>query len=167
MESLYPTLGILLLIALVMLVLKLLFAKSKEAPARYRVVRNLLTPAERSFYGVLKQAVGNNYEIHAKVRMADILTPKKGLDRSEWQKAFNRISAKHFDFTICDPKTLEIVSVVELNDSSHKKHARKVRDQFIESACESAGLKLHTFPAKKTYSLSELRASIEDISVDA
>jgi hypothetical protein len=57
----------------------------------------LFTPAERSFFGVLKKAVGDHVEIFAKVRVADVINPQKGLSRSEWQIAFNKIAKKHFD----------------------------------------------------------------------
>ena len=167
MESLYQSIGFLLVIGFALLIFNYFFAKRKQKPASYRITGPLLTPAERSFYGVLQQAVGNSYEIHAKVRVADILTPEKGLDRSKWQIAFNKISPKHFDFVLCDPNTLSVIKVIELNDSSHKKQTRRTRDEFLTAACESANLMLYTIPAKKAYSLHELRKSLGDTSVDA
>lgn len=72
----------------------------------YQKCETLFTPAERSFLGVLQQAVGNNAAIFAKVRVADIVEPKTGLSRSARQKAFNKISAKRFDFLLCDKEDL-------------------------------------------------------------
>jgi hypothetical protein len=63
----------------------------------------LLTPAEVRFYHALKEAVGEEFVIFSKVRVADILTPQAGLGQGDWQRAFNKISAKHFDFVLCDP----------------------------------------------------------------
>jgi hypothetical protein len=68
----------------------------------YQKSAALFTPAERSFLGVLQQAVGNNATIFGKVRVADVVEPKAGLGRSARQRTFNRISAKHFDFLLCD-----------------------------------------------------------------
>ena len=60
----------------------------------------LFTPAERSFHGVLEQSLGGSAKVLGKVRVADVITPIKGLSRGEWQKAFNKISANHFDFVL-------------------------------------------------------------------
>ena len=75
----------------------------------------LLTPTESSFYDVLKQAVGEGLDIHAKVRVADVLEPNVSRRwKFIWRLAFNRIKAKHFDFVLCDPKTFEVKLAVEL-----------------------------------------------------
>ncbi len=161
---------VLVLLAILFFIsLKLKSAKTSDSASQfnYRISGPLLSPAERSFYCVLKQAIGDTYEIHSKVRIADVLTPEKGLNRSTWQKSFNRISAKHFDFTLCDPDTLAVEKVIELNDSSHKKSSRATRDQFVLSACQSANLKLYFFTAKNTYSVAELREKLTDDSVAA
>jgi len=120
----------------------------------------LFTPAERSFYGVLKQACGDQAEVFGKVRVADVIKPIKGLGRSNWQRAFNRISAKHFDYVICRPDDLRVVAAIELNDRSHKKPSRADRDAFLEKACDSAGLTLHQFDAKRGYQVAEIRSTL-------
>lgn len=129
----------------------------------YDAHKNLMSIAELSFYHSLNKAVGDNYLIFAKVRVADVLKPKKNLyHRSEWQKAFNRISSKHFDFVLCDPKTMSICKVVELNDKSHQKPERILRDSFITVACSTADLPLIMIDARRSYCLSELKFQIEN-----
>ena len=96
----------------------------------------------------------------AKVRVADVIAPAKGQDRSKWQTAFNMISAKHFDYVLCDPSTLAVAQVVELHDRSHGTTKRAKRDDFLRNACQSAGLPLSEFPAKKGYSIDEVRSQI-------
>lgn len=128
----------------------------------YDAHKNLMSIAELSFYHALNQAIGDDYLVFAKVRIADVLKPKKNLyHRSEWQTAFNRISSKHFDFVLCDPKTLSICKVVELNDSSHHKPDRIRRDNFVFTACQSAELPLLMINAARTYDLNTLREQIE------
>lgn len=137
---------------------------SKESASSnysYRLQRLLLSNAERSFYGVLLQAVGEKSIVFAKVRVADILSPQKGLDRSTWQRAFNAISAKHFDFIICDPKDCSVKLAVELDDSSHGSAKTQKRDNFLNRACESAGLPLLRIKAAKGYSIDEIKQQIE------
>jgi hypothetical protein len=116
--------------------------------------------AERSFFGVLVQAVGENAVVLGKVRIADVMKPQKGLNRSDWQIAFNRISAKHFDYVVCTPDTLSIIAVVELDDRSHAKKKSMERDQFVEGACSSAGITLHRVKARAAYNVASLRELI-------
>jgi len=149
-----------LFIVFVVLVGFFLLAKlsATSAPEAAYVRRDpVFTPAERSFYGVLKQACGGQAEVLGKVRVADVVTPRKGMGRSKWQSAFNRIAAKHFDYLICHPGDLSVIAAVELNDASHKARSRSQRDAFLASVCESAGLALHYFDAKRGYSIGEVR----------
>ncbi len=124
----------------------------------YQAIATLFTPAERSFYGVLKQAIANNAEVFGKVRVADVVTPKQGLSRSQWQTAFNKISAKHFDFLLCHRDDLAILCVIELNDRSHQSKKRQQRDEFLQQVCAAANLPLIQVPAQSSYAIHEIRA---------
>jgi len=133
-------------------------AQSTDYP--YRKIDVLFTPAERSFLGVLNQAVGENTHIFGKVRVADVIAPKKGMPRSEYQKAFNKISSKHFDYLLCDKNDLSVLCAVELNDGSHNSKKRKDRDAFLEGACQSANVPLVQFAARATYNINEIQNSL-------
>lgn len=117
----------------------------------------LFTPAERSFYGVLERSVGETAKVLGKVRVADVITPRKGLSRGEWQKAFNKISAKHFDFVLCKNDDLSIICAIELDDSSHNSKNRQNRDEFLKSACEAASIPLIQVPAKAGYVIGDIK----------
>lgn len=120
----------------------------------------LFSAAERSFLGVLEQAIGEQGRVFGKVRVADVLEAKRGMNGKEWTTAFNRIKSKHFDFVVCDPKAMAIVCAIELDDKSHSRKHRSDRDEFLVSACESAGLPLLRFPCRESYSSSEIRESV-------
>jgi hypothetical protein len=154
----------LLLFALLIIAALAIFALTKKSPASeefpYVLNKQLFSPAERSFYGVLNQAVQDKAVVFGKVRIADILRPSRGLSKSKWQSSFNQIKAKHFDYVICSPDTLSILSVIELDDNSHSKAKRSKRDLFIENACAAGGLTLHRFKATATYSINEVRDAL-------
>lgn len=118
------------------------------------------SPAERSFLGVLDQSVGSDFRVFGKVRVADVIAVEKGKPKSVWQRAFNRINAKHFDFLLCSTTDLRPVCAVELNDKSHDGEERKSRDQFLEEVCRKAGLPLVFFPAQHAYSTVEVSRAI-------
>lgn len=127
----------------------------------YRQRGALFTKAERSFLGVLEQSISDQYRVLGKVRVADVLTPEKGMGRKNWQIAFNKISSKHFDYVLCKKDTLDIEAVIELDDKSHTTKKAIARDVLLESACESANLKIIRFPAKATYQVQAVRESLE------
>lgn len=141
-----------------------LFSVKNKASKLTLFVKNpgLFSPAERSLLGVLYQAFGSDYQIFAKVRVADVVSVKKLSNRSEGQKAFNKINAKHFDFVLCSKTDLSITAVLELNDSSHENAKRKERDSFLEDLCQSVSLPFIPIKAEYMYSVSELKTAVEE-----
>ncbi|MCF6253605.1 MAG: DUF2726 domain-containing protein, partial [Thiomicrorhabdus sp.] len=109
-------------------------AKKVPTDFPYERIDALLTPAERSFFGVLEQSLDGTARVFAKVRVGDILKVSHGLNRSKHTSALNRINMKHVDFVICENDDLSILGAIELDDSSHQKTARKQRDSFIDQA---------------------------------
>ncbi|WP_415892410.1 DUF2726 domain-containing protein [Neptuniibacter sp. PT8_73] len=132
---------------------------SSENALGYRQKKTLFTEAERSFLGVLDQCIDpKQHRVFGKVRVADIFEPNPTQNRSEWQKAFNPIKAKHFDYVICTVDTLKPVCAIELDDKSHSQKKRQQRDQLLESVCQDANLPLIRVPAKRSYKLEEVKA---------
>lgn len=133
---------------------------SGSAPA-YEAVPTLLTAAERSFFGVLQQAVASDYQIFAKVRLADILRPVRNPSRSGWQSAFNRITGKHVDFVLCDSMRLGIIAVVELDDRTHERFERGIRDSLVDTALSDARIPVLRVSARQTYSPTQIREQVQ------
>jgi very-short-patch-repair endonuclease len=128
-------------------------------PPPYESQRWMVSRAERSFLGVLEEAVEGRFRIALKVRLADVLKVRSGSgSRGAWQ---NRILQKHLDFVLCTPDTLEIVAGVELDDSSHDRASRRERDDFLDAAMAAAGVPLIRVKAARSYSVGELRELIE------
>lgn len=89
--------------------------------------------------------------------MADVVEPKAGLNRSARQKALNKISAKHFDFLLCDKEDVSVACAIELDDGSHNSKRRHERDEFLKGVCEAAGILLIQVPAKSAHVISEVK----------
>ena len=107
----------------------------------------LFSPAERSFFGVLEQAVWGRYRVLGKVRLGDLVQPAKGLSAGKRTGAWNRIHQKHVDIVLCQPDTLAVAGVVELDDASHRRKDRAERDEFVDKALSTAGIPIvvHSF----------------------
>jgi len=127
---------------------------------QYTRNRALFSPAERLLLGALEQAVGEDYRIFGKVRVADIVSVRPTADRSAWLRAFNQISGQHFDFVICDKKNLSIRCAIELNDETNGSRQRQERDTFSEDICRSISLPFIQIQAARDYLAIELRKKI-------
>jgi hypothetical protein len=132
-------------------------SRASEEIYPYTKNANLFSPAERSFLGVLQQAVGEEFTVLGKVRIADVASVKQMSDRKAWRAAFNRISAKHFDYLVCSRDNFSIVCAIELDDKSHQQKKRQERDSFVAGLCQSIFLPLLQVPAQRAYSIAEIR----------
>ena len=122
--------------------------------------RALFSPAERSLLGALEQAVGEDYRVFGKVRVADIVSVRPTANQSSWLHAFDQISAKHFDFVLCDKKDLSIRCAIELNDETDGSRQRQERNTISEGVCRSISLPFIQIQAAREYLAIELRKNI-------
>lgn len=156
-----------LLVTIVVVAVLVSLLKSQQAATAtemgYEARKELFSPAERSFCGVLEQAVAGQYRVFGKVRLGDLIQPAKGYSRGRRTGAWNRINQKHVDFVICRPDTLAAVGAVELDDSSHGRKDRSERDDFVDKALKSAGISLVRFAARKGYAVAEVQAQLESV----
>jgi translation initiation factor 2 gamma subunit (eIF-2gamma) len=162
MKQLLPLIILGAVLYAIIQVVQALTAKGKpSAELPYQKQPTLFTPAERSFLGVLEQVLGNQFRIMGKIRLADVIRVRPGLDASSRQKAFNRIQSKHLDFVICDPNDLSIQFAIELDDKSHAKKNRQDRDAFLDGAMQAAGVPLIRIPARKAYTIQDITQAID------
>jgi len=152
------------LLAVILVLVGLVIPRLLQANARnarlYTKSESLFTPAERSFLGVLDQAVGDRYRVFGKVRVADVVSVRSGNDKADWRKAYNRINQKHFDFVLCTPGDLAIACAIELDDRSHQRRDRRERDDFLNTLCQAISLPLVRIPTAATYAVPEVRRRI-------
>lgn len=144
---------------------KKVIVEDKPVPASwYQSVPGLFTPAEQLFLSTLEVALaGIPVKIFGKVRIADIIKVKPGLERSDYSGAFSKIRSKHVDFVLINPLTTAPVLVIELDDSTHDQYERKVRDAFVDEAMYQAQIPILHVPLRKRYIEQNLRAQIVEI----
>ena len=136
--------------------------RTRRQDLPYVPARALLSPAERAFFVVLQRAVGEDFQLFAKVRVGDILQVRPGVEGKRRFAAFGRISSKHADFVACDPRTFAVVGVVELDDRSHEREDRRKRDEFFDAAMRAAGVPVLRVPVRRTYAAGEVRAAVRE-----
>ena len=71
-----------------LLLLVIVWRREKGGKAEpYDLQETLMSPAERTFFGVLDQAVGDKARVFAKVRASYVLTPEAHLGKGKRQQA--------------------------------------------------------------------------------
>ena len=116
--------------------------------------RWLFSYNEKAFYQDLKQfADDNNLVLLAKVRLLDLIEPRKGQDG--YKTYFYKVQAKHVDFVLCAPN-LVAKYIIELDDASHEADDRQERDNFVGTALTSCGYKILHMRAFDPASLNNL-----------
>lgn len=119
--------------------------KEKRASRKLLLLHNLYEPVPLltnhemvNYHEMLKFAANNELTIHVKVRLADLINPRKDLTRREWYSKFMRVTSKHVDFVFCD-QNMNVKAIVELDDWSHQRTDRIQRDEFVDAALTEAG----------------------------
>lgn len=139
-------------------------AESEPELLPFRLRDDFLSPAEISFYHILLSAAGDSLTVCPKINLNDIFFVSRP---DQNQAARNRISRKHVDFLLCDNRTMRPRVGIELDDSSHAREDRRVRDAFVEKVFKAAGLPLLRFPVQRGYQLSEVASRLAPFLAEA
>lgn len=129
--------------------------QSQAAEFPYHQRDHFLSPAELSFYGVLRTVVGTKAALSAKVALGDIFWVKHD-DPSRFRTYTNKIDRKHVDFLVCEPTTMRPLVAIELDDKSHQRKDRQDRDAYVDQVFQAAGLPLLHVKAQRGYVAAEL-----------
>lgn len=137
------------------------FHKAKVGKWPYLKREYFLTQAEKSFYTVLSQTVGNNYLLFSKVRMSDLLYLPKMSNR-DYYRYQNKIQSKHVDFLLCDKENVRPLLAIELDDTSHLRTDRAQRDILVDDIFENAQLPILHIHTASSYNNEELSQQIQN-----
>jgi hypothetical protein len=149
--------GVLLLIALIWVVRSLL-----EPTVQVEPVKSMLTPAEQRFYEALDAAMDGRFMILSKVRIADLFNVSSR-DSAARQRVFRSIASKHVDFVLAEPEDLHPVAAIELDDSSHERADRRVRDHMLDELFDKAGFPLIRFRAAAAYDPRRIEEQVDEV----
>lgn len=127
----------------------------------FRLRDDFLSPAEKSFFLVLRKVVASDGEVLAKIRLGDLFYACRG-DYGERVGLRNRVDRKHVDFLVCHPTNFEPWFGVELDDSTHQRSDRKERDVLVDEIFAAANLPLVRIPVRSSYTLAELERIVRE-----
>lgn len=121
----------------------------------------LCDPNERRFLGALVMAVGDEYLIMTKVRVADLMLLSKQLDEKAKKNAYDKVSRDHVDFVLCRKHNTEVVCAIDLFDRSNLSIDSARRARFLDDLFKNAQLPFVRFGHKQKYRPMELKKAIE------
>ena len=146
--------GLAILAAVALYQIILIVLKRRIKP--YERLDSILTAPEQRFYKVLQSALGGRALIMSKVRIADLIKVRRTIARRNFWRHFSKISQKHIDFVLVDPRTFETLCLIELDDKSHARRNRVQRDQFVNRIMAQTGIPLYRFPVRRHYNAAEI-----------
>jgi hypothetical protein len=128
------------------------FIKSSYFP--YTKKTHFFSVAEKKFYDALVQAMGPEFMVFSKCRVADLLD----VDFQKHFAAFKRIQSRHVGFVVVRKGNGEMVCAIELDKNMHERFDKG--NLFLEEVFSTAGLPLVRFEVQEVYSVVEIQRAL-------
>ena len=134
----------------------------RQPTVHVEAVETLLTAAEQKFYEALDAAIDGRFVILSKVRVADLLIVSSANGTARY-RVFRSIACKHVDFVLAEAENLHPIAAIELDDSSHQRADRRLRDQLLDDLFEKAAFPLLRFRTAATYNPRLIEERVEEV----
>ena len=122
---------------------------------------NLFTPVERTFLGLIEEAVGSDFRILCRVKMSDILAIRQTADKKTSKSAATRAGSKHLDFVLCSKEDMVPVIAIDLVHKSGKEGYKSQRDFFVSGALDAAHIPHVRIKVRSGYKAQDIRECIQ------
>lgn len=138
---------------LLILVPVIILLRNQTSWLRHIQRKPLLTPNEAEFFHRLQRALPA-FQICPQVSFAAFITDDGRLSRNARWSLRARFDRKIADYVICERGSLQVVALVELDDSTHVASADRKRDALTKAA----GYQTLRFQSRQKPSESEIAA---------
>lgn len=108
----------------------------------------LLNSKERQFLEAARQALIPEFDVLAKVSLADVVRPSPKSPVLLREKALQRLRKEHVDFILCRPDNGQVLGVIEFDSSEPGHHEDRA---FFDAALDAVGLPILRIEAKPKY----------------
>jgi hypothetical protein len=161
--EIYIILGLVFLIAVLVLLINAQFSKKRKIFKNnlysYTAKQSVMTRAEGDFFMTLDRAVKQYYYVFPQVHLSSLLDHH--IVGQDWRYAFSHVNGKSVDFVLCDRQTLQPIYAIELDDYTHDKKDRQVRDREVERIFKDIHMPLVRF-SNKDVSEKEIIETLEE-----
>jgi len=108
--------------------------------SKYHIKEKTITNNEKYFLDIIKKHFNDEYEIRVQVPLSSIIEKEKEFE-GQYQNELNRI----IDIGIFDKNTSYPLLLIEVNDNTHHRKDRQIRDAKVKYICNQANLKIIEF----------------------
>lgn len=130
---------------------------------KYQMKSELFSTRERVLMDELERCCEVlSLKLMGKVRIADVLMPKRSFSKKQRVEQTSEIGMHSFDFLACDSETLQPIMVIELDNDKVKSVKARRREKLIKACCEGAELPLLKIPLAEQYDINEIKAMMEE-----
>ena len=136
------------------------FTDNNENPYPFVRKKEIYTQVESAFLSLLERAVGDNYRIVSRVKLADVIDCKAGLSSKSRRIAMTKTKNKQLDYVLLDKQKMTIVAAVDLVNNANKDGHKAQRDWFVSGALETAGIPHIRMKVKSGYRVEDVRNAI-------
>lgn len=126
-------------------------------PKNYELRQTLMSLSERLFFEKLRHAVGDRYDIYPQVNLDKIFKTKYQDNKYSFNGAKWAIDRRSVDFLITIRETQRPFIGIELDDSSHEREDRIVRDEKVNALFKENGIDLIRFNTTDNFLEEELK----------
>jgi very-short-patch-repair endonuclease len=138
-----------------------IFLDQKSKPLyNYKRKDFLMSRAEHEFFDILVDIAGDQYYVFPQIHLSTILDNK--VVGQNWKGAFRHIDEKSVDYVICDKAYIKPLLVIELDDKTHERDNRKIRDEEVERILSNANLPLLRFGNNGHFDKEEVKHLVSD-----
>jgi len=130
------------------------FIPSSYVP--FESIGTLLTKQEKELLDLLKSVVVGRYIIHLKVSIKSLLRLKRNISKSARAGYWKKIEAHRADFVLCEPDSLKVVCVINLERRGQVTDGKVEYDKYMVSAFKEASLPFIHFKANYEYNENDV-----------
>lgn len=115
----------------------------------------LMSRAEHEIFDILVDITKDQYYVFPQIHLPTILDNK--VVGQNWKGAFRHIDEKSVDFVVCDKAYIKPLLAIELDDRTHERDSRKIRDGEVERILSNANLPLLRFDNNGIFNKEEIK----------
>lgn len=120
---------------------------------RYKAKDSLMTEPEQELYDMLIRLCSRAYCVFPQIALASVV------DKVTYASYRNELF-RVVDFVLCEKRNMRPVLVIELNDASHKRDERRLRDEKVRCILSRAGLPLLTLSFDEAFDERTLKKKL-------
>lgn len=134
--------------------------RHKKMKRGYQRATTLFSLEERRLFWLLRETVGDQFEIFGKIPVGEIISPRMDNRGQNLPGEYEDLAGQYFSLVLCDRRDLSVAAALELHNDSVGSRRSPAQNSQLQALCTAAGLPLIAIHAAALDAPSELRAQV-------